>query len=474
MTRTPPVNARLGVPFEQLIVSGGDDRLDLLASGLNRYHVRPTEFEGVFNRASCTCSPFSPDGYQAATELYSRLDDGVFETVLAEHRRTIAELINYEGEDRFHVFYAPSGSDLCYYPLLFARLIHGQRKIFNVITCPEELGSGSNLASSGRYYFTHNQMGQPVTAEGLIGKEGEIESASFPARSADGKIIDHWQAILTTIQAKYRSHAVNANLVIGSKSGIENNVTIVSQAPEDVLWTVDLCQFRASRRLINGLIGMNCLVMLTGSKFYQSPPFCAVLLAPKSITQRFRVPGPELVAPFASVFSRYDIPETFGELRRHLPGFRNYGLLLRWQAALREMQTMSKLDGHEVNTAIQQWNEFVIAGIGASRQFQLMPDQHITNKTIVSFRVKKNEGGFFSHVELSQLYNSLCQRDDLAIGDCRRALVGQPVKYGDKSFIRIALGASDVRQFIENGPDFTNDGRLIDILEHVAREKQWN
>ena len=155
----PPINSKLGVRFEQLIVAGGDDRLDLLASGLNRYHVRPTEFEGVFNRASCTCSPFSPDGYEAATELYPRLDHDAFEGVLAEHTRTLKELINYDGQDRFHVFYAPSGSDLCYYPLLFFRLIHRERKIFNVITCPEELGSGSNLASSGRYYFTHNPMG---------------------------------------------------------------------------------------------------------------------------------------------------------------------------------------------------------------------------------------------------------------------------------------------------------------------------
>ncbi len=135
---------------------------------------------------------------------------------------------------------------------------------------------------------------------------------------------------------------------------------------------------------------------------------------------------------------------------------------------------MSKLDGHEVGNAIQHWNDFVIGGLGASGQFQLMPDQHITNKTIISFRVKKNDGSFFGHGELSHVYDSICQRENLAVGDCRRALIGQPVKYGDKSFIRIALGASDVRRFIEDGPDFTNDGRLIEIIEQVAREKQWN
>jgi hypothetical protein len=470
----PSVNHKLGVPFEQLIVSGGDDRLDLLASGRNRYHVRPTEFEHVFNRASCTCSPFSPDGYAAAADLYTRLDPNGFTDTLDEHTRTLKQLINYEGQDRFEVFYAPSGSDLCYYPLLFSQLIHGKRKMFNVITCPEELGSGSNLASSGRYYFSHNQMGQRLSTEGLFGEQGEIESASFAARAPNGRIIDHRQDILTAIHDKYRSHAVNANLVIGSKSGIENNVTIVSEAPEDVLWTVDLCQFRASRRLINGLIGMNCLVMLTGSKFYQSPAFCAALLIPHSISERLGPPNRELVAPFADVFTRYDIPERFSELRRYLPDFRNYGLLLRWHAALQEMRAMSQLDGHRVSDAIQHWNEFVIGRIGASRRFYLMADQHLTNKTIVSFRVKKNDGSFFGHTDLSGLYDSICERDNLAIGDCRRALIGQPVKYGAKSFIRIALGASDVRHFVQHGPDFTNDGRLIEIIEQAAGEPQWN
>jgi hypothetical protein len=371
------------------------------------------------------------------------------------------------------VFYAPSGSDLCYYPLLFSRLIHPDRKIFNVITCPEELGSGSNMAYAGRYYFSRNQMGQPVEQGALIGEQLEIEHSSFPARSEDGKIINHWQEILTTIHDKYLSHAVNANLVIGSKSGIENNVTIISQAPEDVLWTIDLCQFRASRVLINGLIGMNCLVMLTGSKFYQSPPFCAVMLVPKTITRKFGDPSSEQVAPFANVFSRHDIPGKFEGLRKHLPDFRNYGLLLRWSAALQEMTAMSELDSYDVNNAIQRWNEFVIGRLGASRHFQLMPDQHITNKTIISFRVCDSHGKFLDHDELTKLYKYICRREDLQIGDCRQALIGQPVKYGDKSFIRVALGASDVRGFIQNDAGFAADQALIETIEETVESNRW-
>ncbi len=463
----PEINPAVGVSLADLIVSGGDDRLDLGTPGTNRYHVCPTDYHSVFNRASCTCSPFTQAGYESACRLYDRLDESVFDEVRADHTRQIKRLINYAGEDRFHVFYAPSGSDLCYYPLLFSTLIHPDRGIYNVVTCPEELGSGSNTAYAGKFYFDRNQQGRSVSRDSRISDRLMIENRSFAARSADGKIINHWQEILDIIHQKYLTHSVNANLVIGSKSGIENNITIASQTPEDVLWTIDLCQFRASRVLINGLIGMNCLVMLTGSKFYQSPPFCAVLLVPRTISSRFGPPAPDLVEPFAAIFSRFDVPEDFAELRAHLPDFRNYGLLLRWQAALAEMTAMADLDLHTVNDVIQRWNEFVVTQLGQADSFQLMPDHQITNKTIVSFRVKRGNGDFLSHDELSWLYNTICQRRDLDFGQYDRVLFGQPVRYGDKSFIRIALGSSDVRRFVESGTDFENDRKLIQLIESV-------
>jgi hypothetical protein len=48
---------------------------------------------------------------------------------------------------------------------------------------------------------------------------------------------------------------------------------------------------------------------------------------------------------------------------------------------------------------------------------------------------------------------------------------GQPVQYGEKSFIRLAIGAYTVRAFLEkDAVDLTNDYRLINIIEAVAQE----
>lgn len=458
-------------PFEQLVTQGGDDRLDLRENGYNKYHVCPTEYEGVFNRASCTCSPFSEDGYRAAKSLYDRLDEKTFDEVRRQHELRLKELLNLPGCDRFDVFFAPSGSDLCYYPLLFSQLIHPHRSIFNVITCPEELGSGSNTAFEGKYYSDRNQFGEPTKMGATIDPDLKIACATFAARDEEGHIINHRDEIESIIHEKYYSHSVIANIVIGSKSGIENNTSILANTPEDVLWTVDLCQFRASRVLINGLIGMNACVMLTGSKFYHSPPFCAVLLVPKTVTQRFKPAVDSSVKPFGKVFSAFDIPPEFADIRELLPEFRNYGLLLRWEAALEEMTSFAELDTYAVNRQILQWNQYMVGRMRKSPYFELMPGQEDTNKTIISFRVKSKRG-YLCHAELAAMYKKLCTQSHDNLQNATRLLFGQPVKYGDQSFVRLALSSTDVRQFVRQGADYTNDDRLIEIIEKYVEANE--
>lgn len=456
--------------FEKLIVSGGDSRLDLLENGLNKYNVDPCDFRSTFSRASCTCSPFSPDGYEAAYSLYNKLSELDFDEVRNQQTAKIKSLLNYEQKDRFHVFYAPSGSDLCYYSLLFSKLISPDRDIFNVITCPEELGSGSLNAHAGRYFDTRNQFGETIASGSKLSDELIVDSAEFSARDADGEIVNHSQAILDEIHNRYHSHSVTANLVIGSKSGIENNTTIVSRAPEDVLWTIDLCQFRASRVLINGLLGMNCCVMLTGSKFYQSPPFCAVVLVPKTITEKFREDALANAHMFRNIFASHDIPAEFPSIREHLRDFRNYGLLLRWQAALAEMSALAELDSFRINQAVGKWNEFAVNKLNSESIFEIMPGQKITNKTIISFRVKKGANDYFSHSELRNLYNRICQKRFDNMQPFEKLLIGQPVKYRDKSFIRLALGSSDLRKFASDETDFSLDSIAIENIKSVVNE----
>lgn len=451
--------------FESFVTSGGDERLTINENGMNKYFIHPTHFDNVFNRGSCTCSPFTSDGFEVANNLYEKLDEQVFDATRAEHDRKLKELINYEGQDRFDIFYAPSGSDLCYYALLFSKLIYPEKKIYNLITCPEEIGSGSLFAYAGKYFFNNTQFGETVTKDSSISDELIIHSKNFSARTKEGEIIDHRDEILKTIHDNYHDYSIISNLVIGSKSGIETKINIISETPEDVLWVIDLCQFRASKVLINGLIGLNCMVMITGSKFYQCAPFCGALLVPKTISRKFKAADAGIAGVFSNIFSRYDIPAEFPLIREQLKDFRNYGLLLKWEASLYEMLELAKLDSYSVNTSIQKWNEFVVGRLTESDFFELIPGQEITNRSIISFRAKSKDGKYLNHEQLAELHAAISTEIHTGLKCYEKVLIGQPVKYGEKSFIRIALGSYDLRELMSNGFDLSNDHRLVELIE---------
>ena len=65
--------------------------------------------------------------------------------------------------------------------------------------------------------------------------------------------------ILELIDQKSKDHQVIANLVIGSKSGIVDNISMIPRANSDVFWVIDVCQMRTTPKLINSLIRLNCV-----------------------------------------------------------------------------------------------------------------------------------------------------------------------------------------------------------------------
>ena len=62
------------------------------------------------------------------------------------------------------------------------------------------------------------------------------------------------------------------------------------------------------------------------------------------------------------------------------------------------------------------------------------------------------------------MYSGICQQQIESIPEAARVLFGQPVQYGEKSFIRIALGSSELRKFVAEADDFENDSRLVQIV----------
>lgn len=453
----------------QVLTSGGDERIELNAEGLNKYHINPLKYQGVFNRASCTCSPLNTESHEHLNSFQNEVAVHGFEIVKERQKQRIKRLIRTS--ENVEIAFAPSGSDLCYYPLLFRKLISPDKPILNLLTCPEELGSGSVTANQGRFYGVKNQLNDELTKGEQIDPNLDIELMSFSARDEEGKIIDHRDKIAETI-AKYKDkYALIGNIVIGSKSGISDNLTVVREFQDDILWVVDLCQLRANTHIVRKLLNLNCLIMITGSKFYQSPPFSGALIIPESISKRVRETSSENPWGMNRVFTKTDLPACADHIGHHFSDYQNRGLMYRWETALFEMEKLSKFSEKRVTDIIDEWNKTLVNRIKESEYFELMKDQSRTNSSIISLKVKIN-GEFLKLEEMTKLYRDICNTPTSgALEDFKKVIIGQPVSYPHHTFIRLALGSYNIRKLVENNLNFELDLALVDHIEQIIEEK---
>ena len=363
--------------------------------------------------------------------------------------------------------------DSVYWPLLFQRLLHPNKKHIQLISCPEELGSGSLPAANGQLFARENQFGEAVDQFAAIdGNASDPTVVEFDARDSSGKVRDRGDEIVRLIKDNPDASIVSS-LVFGSKSGIRDDLDVIGDYGENVLWVVDLCQFRVDPELLHDLLDRGAMVMLTGSKFFQAPPFCGALLVPRQITERLRaleIDGDgSPVAPFGQIFSSHDVPWALDNVRQHLPDEENRGLRLRWEIALDEMENYASWPRDVSNALMDDWNTRVTAIINAHPNFRVMPDQHKTNDSIISTQVIVN-GRELDYDELVALYREVLTTEHDGLSDgAKRVFFGQPVRYGDRSFIRFAIGAPTVRWMLHRGELFLDDDiRLVDIVGEYA------
>lgn len=459
----------LASKLELLITSGGDERIRLEPGiGRNKYLMNPLSFKGLLCRGSCTCNSLNEESYSAVKSTYQWYQNVGYGRVRSNQIDRLYNLLSKDYHNEFDLLIAPSGSDLAYIPLFVANILYPGQKIKSFITCPEELGTGSIMAMSGKYYYETDKYGIDRNKGEDVFHDLDIETFKFPARNEEGHIVDHQSRILETM-SEHRQSARLGHLVVGSKSGIEDNLDIIHKCGEEVIWTVDLCQLRNSSKLIHQLLDWNCMIMITGSKFYQAPPFCGLMLIPKSISDRIRQYRGEVDAGFHHLFSRYNFPLSWSHMRSQFKPFENLGLLLRWEAAIVEMEAFDKIPLHISMGKVNEWHDFIQGKIMDFDNLELMPQQEQTNNSIISFRIKK-KGGYLEYDDLKVIYDKCLLNEHPELkGGYNHFSIGQPVRYGNKAFLRIALGSHDMRKLLIE-PDLTNDHIILKIISDYGRQ----
>lgn len=195
-----PAKALKKMPgYPAILTEGGDDRLPLDPStGTNKYHQTPHVRDDALFRGSCTCNPPTRLAYDAAEEYYHLLRDGKtnVEAIMHEVRQKLAEL--YQLPDGTGIFLTPSGSDAEYIPLLIAQMFNENKKVTNIVTCNEEVGSGTLDAAGGRFFsalepiegYTADMEGGPKMGDPLTGFGEGVETIAIDARAPTGEVYD--------------------------------------------------------------------------------------------------------------------------------------------------------------------------------------------------------------------------------------------------------------------------------------------
>lgn len=456
--------------LEHYMRRGCDERIYLDEKAVTRYGVAPLDYEGRINRGSCTCGSFSKENEESIYNLLEKDLENTenFEALLDEQTDRIKELLNYPGEDKFEIFYGPSGTDLVYLPIIFSNILYPNKPILNILSCPEELGSGTLYAIRGEYHAAFNQFEEAVPKGQKVWPGFNIKVLHLDARDIDGKIINH-EAYIREQISRHSNYSIIGSLVYGSKSGIQDNLDMIDNFErKDIIWNVDLCQFRHDLKTIHNILDKQGCVMITGSKFYQAPPFCGAMLVHKDLTKALEKGDYSVVPMFKDLMSAYDFPKSL-RAKAGLVNRKNIGLHLRWTCFLNERVRFQQIPDEAVNIIIDRWNDSVRTVLEKNPEFELMPDQFRTNKTIISFRIKK-DGLYFNNDELTRLFKSIVSGFYGNHYSFQKVFIGQPVVYGDRAFLRLAIGSMNIRKFYAADEKvFQDDLDIIQIIKYKIR-----
>ena len=384
-------------PTTHLLTSGGDARIVCDAvHGFNKYGCSAAPEPNVLAYGSSTASTITLGGYSSAERLRLRLlraarlerPSITYAREIARIRSELLGLCGLSDLPGVEAIFAASGTDI--------HLIAGQlasevttSDLLAVMIDPAETGSGVPAALAGQHFADYSALGKAVTPGVNIFGGGMIEVAAVAVRGLDGApraapVVDAEveELVMDAVAAGRR---VLLNLVDVSKTGmiapsLACVLNLQRRFPTAVNVLVDACQFRLAPSTIRAYLKHGFWVALTGSKFVGGPAFSGVLLLPNDAAQRLRK---SLLSPTLSAYSaRADWPS--GWIVRHaLPDVANYGLLLRWEAALTELRSFRSLSETAIAGFIETFKARVQRRLTTDPVFRLLPTPKINRRPLV-------------------------------------------------------------------------------------------
>jgi hypothetical protein len=446
---------------DALLVQGGDARLTLdPADGLNRYGCPPTPVTRGLDFASSTASIISGPAYRAADALRRRLarscareaDGVVYARELDALRGELLALNGLDDVAGLEVAFAASGTDL---HLIVAELVGGEpaHPLLCLAVEAQETGSGVPQALCGRHFSDRTALGEAVAPGEPIGA-GASSVVAVPARGPDGGL-RHGADIeaeldALVLEASRAGRRVLLTMADVSKTGLiapglEAVMALRRRFPRTLEVLVDACQFRLSPATLRAYLAAGLMVAVTGSKFLTGPTFSGALFVPAQVAERLK--GRLLKPAFGLYSARAEWPADW-VAGAALPQAANFGLLLRWRAAMVELAAFRALPEAAVAGFFGAFADAVEARLAVDPMFQPLATRPLDRRaigagqgwdaipTIFAFRLRAGpscDAGFLTPPRVQAVYQTLRRAD---------VRLGQPVSCGSPAAaLRICASA---------------------------------
>jgi hypothetical protein len=457
------------------LVSGGDERLDCEpVTGLNMYghgpSPRPLDLAFGSSTASTISAPaFTAVGaYHAALlrEMEAHAAADIYAREIARVRRELLRLLGLDdglGLSSADAVMATSGTDLhLFVAALLAR--ENERTLMTITLMGNETGSGVMAAAAGRHFMSRVGNNCPVAKGEELSPGQATRNTTVAVRNADGTLRrdDEVESELRGLVELARAAGLRCLLVVTDVSktsllapGLDTVFRLKARFGAMLDIMIDACQFRVSATTIRAYLAHDFLVALTGSKFLAGPVFSGALLCPPRWSARLK--QRPLPAALADYCAQADWPEGW-VARDGLPHRANFGLLLRWKAALFELERFLRVPEEKVAAVLSAFAEAVQARLEQDSAFEQLDTRAMDRNrlgdrprgsrwdeipSIFSFYLSNPyRGGILPATVTAAVYKDLAvEQSDLA-----PVRLGQPVRcadFGDMpaSALRICLSA---------------------------------
>lgn len=428
---------RAGLTTAEWLVAGGDARIvpDPL-SGLNKYGCTVMPDPDVLAFGSSTASTISQAGFIAADQLRERLlQASAFESFEVLFRREMqrirCELLSDLADLPVQLLFAASGTDA---HALAARCVASAHLLRVIMVEENETGSGVKSALSALACVI--DLVSLRTHEGALRAPDEVDAEVV-------SLVNHAEAL---------GQRVLLIMVDQSKTGLIAPSPVCAarlHQRDAVAVLVDACQFRIAPETLRAYLQQGFMLALTGSKFVSGPSFSGALLLPEN---------------FDAVVS--------DEV--------NFGLLLRWEAALVEWRRFRALPQADVLTCLEAFAGAIHHRLATDASFEPLSVPQLDRRPLL-------EGGNWDSIQtifpfLLYRFDAsgnkiLLERDQVSHiyrqMQGGRFQLGQPVVCGvregvEVSALRLCVSARQISDAVEEGGVFSLVADAMAALDMVS------